>query len=313
MNSGECSKFSVVVITVYFIMRKIQKNDVVCIVAYDAGAASQIACYVATIPNKIIYSLGGPAISIFQSLFPRIENVSMLVAIAQSDIVICGSGWQSELEWESIKHCRLIGKPIIACIDHWVNYRARFIRNNIECLPDNIWVFDEYARILAEKEFPSVNIIEQPNFYLVSQVKGIEEIDSHQDLMNDSILYLLEPMRESWDGDRQAEFEALDLFTKKLGSLSAKRSVEIILKPHPSDQDGKYDDWLMGHKGLNIKLTRDSLIKAISRATIVVGCRTYAMVVALFAGRRVYSSIPSYVKTQRLPHKTIIELDELGH
>ena len=90
------------------------------------------------------------------------------------------------------------------------------------------------------------------------------------------------------------------------------KKIEIHLKPHPTDIKGKYDDWLLKHQDLNISITTASLSEAIAHSTVVVGCRTYAMVVALYAGRTVYSSIPADVKTARLPYKNIIQLDNMA-
>jgi len=293
-------------------MTIIAKYDVVCVVAFDAGAGAQIANYIVNFPNKIFFSLGGPAIEIFDNLFKDLENISLEEAIRVSDIVICGTGWQSDYEWECIKLCKKLKKPVIACIDHWVNYRARFIRNGSQVLPDEIWVFDEYARELAEEKFPSINVVQKTNYYLIEQVKQIKQKEDQKSVDCETILYLLEPIRELWNQPFAGEFEALDVFINNLALISLDKKIEIHLKPHPTDIKGKYDDWLLKHQDLNISITTASLSEAIAHSTVVVGCRTYAMVVALYAGRTVYSSIPADVKTARLPYKNIIQLDNMA-
>ncbi len=293
-------------------MAIIAKSDIVCIVAFDAGAAAQIANYIVNFPNKIFFSLGGPAIEIFDNLLKDLENISLEEAIRVSDIVICGTGWQSDCEWECIKLCKRLKKPVIACIDHWDNYRARFIRNGSQFLPDEIWVFDEYARELAEEKFPSINVVQKTNYYLIEQVNQIKQKEDQKSVDCESILYLLEPIRELWNQPFAGEFEALDVFINNLALISLDEKIEILLKPHPTDIKGKYDDWLLKHQDLSISITTASLSEAIAHSTVVVGCRTYAMVVALHAGRTVYSSIPADVKTDRLPFKNIIELDNMA-
>lgn len=291
---------------------EINLSDIVCIVAFDAGAAAQIANYIVNFPNKIFFSLGGPAIEIFESLFKDLENIPLEDAIRLSDIVICGTGWQSNFEWECIKLCKRLQKPVIACIDHWVNYRARFIRNGSNFLPDEIWVFDEYARELAEEKFPSISVVQKTNYYLIEQVKQIKKKEDQKLVDYESILYLLEPIRELWKQPFAGEFQALDIFINNLALISLDEKIEILLKPHPTDIEGKYDEWLMKHHNLNISITTASLSEAIAHSTVIVGCRTYAMVVALYAGRTVYSTIPADVKTARLPFENIIELDKIA-
>ena len=47
------------------------------------------------------------------------------------------------------------------------------------------------------------------------------------------------------------------------------------------------------------------------RSKIVVGCESMAMVVALMAGKSVYSSIPSGGRNCTLPHEGIIKMKDL--
>ena len=43
------------------------------------------------------------------------------------------------------------GISTIGVIDHWVNYKERFVLNGVELLSDEIWVTDDEALILAKK------------------------------------------------------------------------------------------------------------------------------------------------------------------
>ena len=45
---------------------------------------------------------------------------------------------------------------------------------------------------------------------------------------------------------------------------------------------------------------------------VVVGCETYAMVLALAANKRVISSLPRYAHNCRLPYKNIERLNQMN-
>jgi len=85
--------------------------------------------------------------------------------------------------------------------------------------------------------------------------------------------------------------------------------VQLVLRPHPSDPDGKYDDWVRNRKDIDIVVdTSSSLADAISKSNWVMGCESYALVIALAAGRKVYSALPPWAPACRLPHKGIIQV-----
>ena len=58
----------------------------------------------------------------------------------------------------------------VAVIDHWVHYEARFQRDGLRVLPDEIWVCDAEAYALAQASFPGHDIRLQPNAWLRGQV-----------------------------------------------------------------------------------------------------------------------------------------------
>ena len=39
---------------------------------------------------------------------------------------------------------------VISVIDHWINYKKRFFRNNKIFFPDELWVTDNYAYKIAK-------------------------------------------------------------------------------------------------------------------------------------------------------------------
>ena len=83
------------------------------------------------------------------------------------DMVLTSTSWQSKLELNAISYARSIGKKCISILDHWVNYRERFIREGELILPDEIWVCDNHAFALAKKTFPKIKIQKIKNYDLI--------------------------------------------------------------------------------------------------------------------------------------------------
>lgn len=291
------------------------------LVCHDAGAANHIFAWVTDVAVKQPDAIAnwrlltqGPA----ASLWAQHESSNIRLCQGLDDVLegaktlIAGTGWASDLEYEAIKKARERNIPVIGVIDHWLNYQARFERHGVIALPDEIWVTDEYAKRLAEAEFGSVKVELMPNLYLDHLVAEVK-LREHVDCVSDDILYLLEPIRAAWGEDVESgEFAALDYFVKNLDVLGLSDKQSMRLRPHPSDPVGKYNEWIKAQKKLKVTLDcRSSLAESIARSGVVVGCQTYAMVVALAAGKKVYSSIPAWAPPCVLPQKDIVKVSEL--
>jgi hypothetical protein len=305
----------------YFEFFSSQDKDI-CMVAHDAGAANHIIAWFKHLANQqtnpinrsVTVCLADPALSLWLRTFPDSKIGNLLDTLSNSKLLISGTGWQSNLEHDARKLARFLGIKSVAVIDHWTNYRDRFIRDDEEVLPDEIWVTDEYAKKLAENYFPDLRIVQLPNLYLENIVTEIsfQEASVIKSAAT-RLLYVLEPIRQVWgNGDQLAEFQALDFFIKNINLLGFGKTLSIKLRPHPSDPIGKYDQWIESQKNLDVSLDNSrTLAEAIAWSNVVVGCQTYAMVVALASGRQVICSIPPRVATCVLPQTEIIKLADL--
>ena len=95
-------------------------------------------------------------------------------------------------------------------------------------------------------------------------------------------------------------------------SLNLGESLSIILKPHPPDLDDKYDYWFRSSSFANIYIEKKrGLASLLAWSDVVVGCETYAMVVALAVHKRFISSLPRYAHNCRLPHDKIERLNQI--
>lgn len=284
------------------------------IVAHDAGAANQILHWITAgdfSDIDITLSLHGPAQTIAErlgllNLFDSIDDVETL--IQKADWVICGTGWATQIEKSAMCLARQYAVPVFAVLDHWVNYRPRLNYQADDTADvDELWVVDEEARSLAATEFPGTRIRTMPGRYLESQI-----VDIGSPSTAEKVLFLMEPVREQW-GDMQSgslnpgEFSAFEFFLSAVKKTGANVG-DIVIRPHPSDPPGKYDA-LTECVEFRISVnTEDSLSHAISEATYVVGLNSYAMVVALAAGRKVYCALPPIAPACVLPHTGIIDL-----
>ena len=130
---------------------------------------------------------------------------------------------------------------------------------------------------------------------------------------NACVLYVLEPIRHLWgELAEPGEFLALDYFMANRQRALLSADAEIRLRPHPSDLPGKYDSWLARQANPRVALDRSvSLVEALAWSDVVVGCQSYAMVLALACGRIVISTIPEWAPPCALPHLNIKHLSRL--
>lgn len=284
------------------------------VVAHDAGGAEILSSYICQQALVCSYVLDGPAVSIFERKLGPIKRCDLADALNKSERILCGTSWQSDLEFDAIKRARALGKHSIAFLDHWTNYKERFIRMGELCLPDEIWVGDNLAEQMARDIFPSLplKLIENPYFDEIRRaVNG-----ALTKLKSGNILYVCEPIREhalKQYGDERywgyTEEDALRYFLSHMNDLDL--SVEqILIRLHPSEMAGKYD-WVLNEFDLPLRIESSTLLEAVAACDMVVGCQSMAMVVGLLAGKKVMSVIPPQGAACVLPQKEILHLQEL--
>lgn len=275
----------------------------VAVVCHDAGAANLILPWAAADPERVLPVMEGPARILWRRRFGDAATFALEDAIGRASSALTGTGWSSDLEHRARKLGKQRGIPTVAVLDHWVNYRERFVRDGEQEMPDAIWVTDEYALELAEEMFSTLKVELKPNLYLREQLaKAPQLTDSDQE-----VLFVAEPVRSNWGRDIPGEFQALDFFVAKRSDIGIPASAPIRIRPHPSDPPGKYDGWINAHPGTVLDRS-DDLSRALGGARWVAGCESYALVVALGAGRTAISALPPWAPPCRLPHSEIILL-----
>lgn len=281
------------------------------VVAHDAGGANQIIALLKahTGAMNIRAYLQGPALKLWSQSFPE-SNVcaSLEDALSGSQSLLAGTGWASDLEYNAIDLAQSTGLHTAALLDHWTNYEQRFIRDKRAISPSEYWVVDQYALSIAKQTFPQGKLKQIPDFYLQSQIEQIPPPSSCED----NLLYVLEPARSCWGKSQPGEFQALDYMLEKLPLMKLPHGINIRLRPHPSENKGKYQSWIAQQNNANITLDESAtLASALSDSKWVAGCESYALTLALASGRTVYCTLPPWAPTCRLPHKGLIQVKSL--
>jgi hypothetical protein len=289
------------------------------VVSHDSGGAEILSSFLLRHRTPELLVLEGPAVAIFERKLGDIPTLPLEEAVQRSAWVLSGTSWQSDLEWRALVRARELGKPSVAFLDHWINYKERFLRSGRLCMPDEIWVGDEHAARLARREFAEqlVRLVENPYFEDVQSSFASLQGASAQRRGPPVLLYVTEPMREHGllhYGDERyfgyTEEEAVQYFLQNVKFISSEVA-RIVIRAHPSEPEQKYA-WARERVSAQVDISeRKSLIEDIAAADIVVGCESMAMVVALLGGKRVISAIPPGGHPCALPHPEIELLQDL--
>ena len=151
-------------------------NKRVAIISHDSGGAEILSSFVKLYRAKYSYTVSGPAINIFKNKVNNFKILPLKQNVDNSDIIITGTGLGSDLEYKAIVYSKKKDKLVYSYLDHWVNYRKRFIRDKKLELPDEIWVGDKYAKKIASKLFDNVKFVPNPYWSLtIKQFKKIKK------------------------------------------------------------------------------------------------------------------------------------------
>lgn len=268
----------------------------VAICCHDAGGANLVAAWVAAAASQDFrICVDGPARTIFSNAVPRRVTEPLSAVLDGAQCLLSSSGWSSALEHQARVEAKRRGMPVLAVLDHWVNYRMRFIRDEVESLPDVLIVTDREAAAMAAATFGAAcRIVMWDNRYLQSEVAKV--LSYPQPVIGARaarLLIVLEPVRQDWSegATEEAEFRALDFLLNNLAAIFADPDeVEVRLRPHPSESPAKYLPWLRRQERPRLELSEaQSLAEDIAWSDVAAGLQSYALVVALESGRRAVS------------------------
>lgn len=290
------------------------------VVAHDAGAAEVVAAWVKRNRRPDDgFLLDGPAVSVFRRTLGPVDILdrsSLDASIAAAAFVLTGTGYSSDLEISAVASARLHHVRVASYLDHWTNYPVRFLCHGEQVLPDEVWAGDHHALALARRTFPHADVKLVPNQYFEDMKEQIGAVarPPAQDRAT-HVLFVAEPTSvaaQKEHGDPRywgyTEFDALDGYLSYLRDTG--NNIEVLLRPHPAEPPGKYSAVIEKHRSA-IQITESTgrtLVEDCAWADWVVGCQSMAMVIALHAGKRVFSCIPKGGPALPLPYPEIVRL-----
>ena len=290
----------------------------VLLVSHDAGGAEVLSSWLKY--NNFLYILiaEGPARNIFLKKNFFASNLSIKDAIKKVDFVITSSSWQSDLEKETIYLAKQLDKYVITMLDHWTNYRERFIYKKNLILPNEIWVLDECSKEIAESIFKNTKIILKDNFYLNDILVKIRNEIQKRPTNNKNLkgIFIGENISDhaaKINRDKNVfgydEKDSLDFLLENIPKINLPIT-EIKIRPHPSENCSKYN-WVKNHYLISEISSEKELWFDICHSDIVFGCESMALVIAIKAEKKVISCIPKYGRNCSLPFKEIIHLKNI--
>ena len=165
-------------------------------------------------------------------------------------LIITGTCSGYGIDKKLIEAGRAMKIPTVAIIEHWTLYHNRFRLNDTTLLPDYIFVNDRYAlngaildglpkKLLYAHGNPYLEKLGQKRLYPVDKTKFKEKLGfSHNQIMTFISEELSFPKKsEGYRGF--TEFEVLG----DIISVVAGKGIDLIIKLHPEEMEGKYDDY----------------------------------------------------------------------
>ncbi len=166
----------------------------ILVASHDTGGANILTSLISKYKRSFywIICLAGPAKTVFPNKkFNKIKNIKITESIDahkilntfKPDLVLTGTGWESNFENLFLKEAKKIKIRTIAFLDHWACYQERFGDSDDwkKNLPDYIFVGDKWAYKIALKDgFPKNKLIQIENPYFEEMIKRTNKIKKNK-------------------------------------------------------------------------------------------------------------------------------------
>jgi len=279
------------------------------VVAHDAGGAEFLASFLAENPQSFVCCVDGPARSVFSRRLGSVSELGLDHLVEHCDVLICGTSGVSSLEWEAVQRAMLRGKRVVSVLDHWVNFRPRFVRSGQYAFPNEIWVADEMALELAKRDLPEVPSFVIQDCFFQAVRSELASLQACAVPAGGQVLYIGEPLGNA-DRIGFTEADALRFFFYNVRKI-ADPVDRIVIRPHPKEDRETYA-WALQEFDDTIVISNEQpLLQQIVESKAVFGCTSMALVFATFAGKPVISCIPPHGRLEALPFPAIVQMKSL--
>lgn len=273
------------------------------IVAHDAGGANILASYCRRKPDNYRYLLQGPAKAIFEKTLSIESEDNFGRFVSECHSFICGTSGKSDLERSIFAQARILNKETTAILDHWINYRERFLLNGKLVLPNYLITVDRNAYQIAKETFPECKIEEINNPYLEELYNHYKELTLQKESSYKSeILYISEGFSEHNEEGKNGSSKDLKYFKEFLHAKQRlfESSLALRIRLHPSENLAKLDQYREIYSDILQSDSSMDLAIDLSRANCVVGVSSMALVLAASCGIPTFSLLSSS-KESKIP------------
>lgn len=273
------------------------------IVAHDAGGANILASYCRRKPDNYRYLLQGPAKAIFEKTLSIESEDNFERFVSECYSFICGTSGKSDLERSIFAQARILNKETTAILDHWINYRQRFLLNGKLVLPNNLITVDRHAYQIAKETFPECKIEEINNPYLEEFYNHYKELTlQKENSYKSEILYISEGFSEHKEEDKSGSSKDHKYFKEFLHAKQRlfEPSLALRIRLHPSEDLAKLDQYREIYSDILQSDSSIDLAIDLSRANCVVGISSMALVLSAFCGIPTFSLL-SGSKESKIP------------
>ncbi|MDA7707905.1 hypothetical protein N8806_01530 [Flavobacteriaceae bacterium] len=228
-------------------MLKIKGQRGIFVFSDPAGAKACLAL-VKSLKNKEILIISDRKYSFYSEFnlevhLSKEKNVKDWVDFFKPDFIFTGTSMPEKIELNFIKEAKGRSIKTISFVDHWTNFKQRFLSNQIYIYPSQIWVIDEQAKQKALLDGIPENLIKisnNPYYEFLKKWKpsfNKEKLFKKLGLVTSSkyILFAPEPLstfnlQTKYGFDEVSGLKHLDTTIENLGLYN----IYIIVKGHPN-------------------------------------------------------------------------------
>ena len=273
------------------------------IVSCDPGGAEMLSSFVSlNKKRKFIFYLKGQAKYIFSRKNIKFNNIKKIFFFDNVDEVILTSGWSTNFEIKNLIQAKKLKKKTVVLLDHWSNYKERFLYKKKIYLPDIIWVVDLKAKKKIQEIFPSAKVVLKKNYYF----EYLKKIKLKKSIKKNCILYICDPKSKKISGYN--EKDSFNFFMKNIHKIVKLHNFKLTIRKHPLQK--KIQNFFFKYKNINFSKSKD-ILEDISKNDIIVGSGSMGLITATFFKKKVFSSVPPGAKFL-LPSKKIKLIREIN-
>lgn len=214
------------------------------------------------------------------------------------DIIVTGTSWGNCIDKAFIKFGIENHIKVISIVEHWSNYRERFLINNTLTLPDYIVVNDSLAKDEAVKDgLPDEIIYVLGNPVLENKAKNCRVNFNRKKWLDDFKIpdtKIITFVSENYAQDfpvKSTYYHGFDEY-QVIGDLleAVKQEGHLIIKLHPAEKPDKYD----AYKSKNVTIVSQTDVDAlIAYSDFIVGMGSMLLIEAAFVRGDILSYRPN--------------------